>query len=325
MLRCWCAPLGYSAIDADGWGGDKNASGWHRPTDRSVHLSRLTALSDNRYQLIDFGDGRKLESIGGYVIDRPSPAATWSRRLIPQRWSDADAIYDVATRAWTFHRPWPTRHGIDCDGFTMPVAPTPFGHIGLFPEQADNWRWLRACDGKGEKALNLFGYTGASTMAMLGGGFEVAHVDAAKPNVQAVRHAATASGMTDPPIRYLVDDAAKFAARDVRRGRRYHTIVLDPPAYGHAPGGRAWRLDRDLWPLMTDCLQLLAPESFRLLVTGHSPEVDDSVVIEFLDQSKHIDMTAVTVDAGRSGLVDQSGRTLDCGFYVRVESTGSTS
>lgn len=292
---------------------------------RPFDLARLTTLTDSRYQLIDFGDSRKLESIGGYVIDRPSPAATWSRRMMPDRWADADASYDVATRTWSYRNPWPRRHSIDCDGFTMPVAPTPFGHIGLFPEQADNWRWLQQCQVTDGKALNLFGYTGASTMALVRAGFQVAHVDAAKPNVQAVRHAATASGMTDPPIRYLVDDAAKFAARDVRRGRRYHTIVLDPPAYGHAPGGRAWRLDRDLWPLMTHCLQLLAPESFRLLVTGHSPDVDDSVVTEFLEQSEHIDMSTVNVDTGRSGLVDESGRTLDCGFYVRVQSVASTS
>lgn len=244
---------------------------------------------------------------------------------MPDRWADADANYDVATRTWSFRNPWPRRHTIDCDGFTMPVAPTPFGHIGVFPEQADNWRWLRKGKVVDGKALNLFGYTGASTLALVQAGFQVAHVDAAKPNVQAVRHAATASGMTDPPIRYLVDDATKFAARDVRRGRRYHTIVLDPPAYGHAPGGRAWRLDRDLWPLMTDCLQLLAPESFRLLVTGHSPEVDDSVVMEFLGQSEHINMSAVNAHTGRSGLADASGRTLDCGFYVRIESVTSTS
>ncbi len=285
-------------------------------------------MTDSHYQLIDFGDGRKLESIGGYVVDRPSPAATWSRRMMPERWADADANYDVATRTWAFRNPWPKRHTIDCGMFIMPVSPTPFGHIGVFPEQSDNWRWLadhvvtpqQRTDGQPEsKALNLFGYTGASTMAMVRAGFEVAHVDAAKPNVQAVRHAATASGMVDPPIRYLVDDASKFAARDVRRNRHYHTIVLDPPAYGHAPGGRAWRLDRDLWPLMTDCLQLLAPESFRLLVTGHSAEIDQNVLIEFLNQSEAIDLSGVDIQSGRSGLSDQSDRTLDCGFYLRVQ------
>jgi 23S rRNA (cytosine1962-C5)-methyltransferase len=171
----------------------------------------------------------------------------------------------------------------------------------------------------------LFGYTGASTMALAVVGYHVAHVDAAKPNVQATRIAAEHNGLAEAPIRYLVDDAMKFAAREVRRNRKYHTIVLDPPAYGHSPDGRAWRLQRDLWPLLENCFRLLDPAEFRLLITGHSPEVDQSNVTAFLEQSAFIHhaeaASGLIIQSGRSQLWDASGRSLDAGFYVRAESS----
>lgn len=216
----------------------------------------------------------------------------------------------------------------------MPTQPTPFGHIGVFPEQAPNWQWLasgrKAVQSNAPEsssppearleALNLFAYTGASTMAMVRAGYRVAHVDAAKPNVQAARRAAETNGWADAPIRYLVDDAAKFVAREVRRGRRYHTIVMDPPAYGHGPSGRAWRLERDVWPLIENCLRLVDAADFRMLITGHSAEIDQSDVVDFFDQQSAVDRSGLRIDAGRSQLSDSAGRRLDAGYYVRVSS-----
>ncbi|EMI20468.1 SAM-dependent methyltransferase [Rhodopirellula maiorica SM1] len=189
-------------------------------------------------------------------------------------------------RRWTHHSAWPESLTLDCGNFSMPVRPTPFGHIGLFPEQTKNWQWLSSEPQPNEPlALNLFAYTGASTMALARAGFSVVHVDAAKPNVTAAKIAAETNQLSDAPIRYLVDDAAKFAAREVRRQRQYHTIVMDPPAYGHSPKGKTWRLERDLWPLLDDCLELIDPMHFRMLITGHSPQVDASDVVEYLMRS----------------------------------------
>jgi len=284
-------------------------------------------LSNDRYELIDFGDGRKLESFAGHLVDRPCPAAMALTPHNPQRWNDADAYYDSQAKSWTHHQPWPSMLDVDCGTFRMPVRPTPFGHVGIFPEQFDNWRWLGsklADPVDPQHALNLFGYTGASTMALVVAGYHVAHVDAAKPNVAATRHAALHNAIPDAPIRYLVDDAAKFAAREARRRRQYHTIVLDPPAYGHGPSGKAWRLERDLWPLLTDCLRLLDPGSFRLLITGHSPEVEAANVTDFLAGSGFLgrarDASGLLLESGRSQLKDKIGRSLDAGFYVRVQS-----
>ncbi len=280
-------------------------------------------MSVDRYQLIDFGAGKKLESLAGHRIVRPSPAAAGCLPRDPEAWRDIAAVYDSEARQWTHHRTWPEELTIDCGTFRMPVRPTPHGHIGLFPEQADNWDWLAATGPPTEssgQALNLFAYTGASTLALVGAGFQVAHVDAAKPNVQAAGDAARCNPIEHPPIRFLVDDAARFAAREVRRGRRYHTIVMDPPAYGHAPSGRAWRLERDLWPLLDDCLKLLDPRCFRLLITGHSPEVTEQDVITYLIQSGFLGRrdAGLLLRSGRSQLQDLAGRRLDAGFFVRV-------
>ncbi|MEM9588462.1 MAG: SAM-dependent methyltransferase, partial [Planctomycetota bacterium] len=189
------------------------------------------------YELIDFGDGRKLESFAGRQVDRPSPAAESTGRALPNQWPQADSVFDPNTRTWRHRTEWPQDLTVDCGGFRMRVRPTPYGHVGLFPEQFPNWQWLQRPIDRSELpsqgqpqpwGLNLFGYTGASTCAMSQGGMAVAHVDAAKPNVSAAREAAQRNGMEDSAIRYLVDDAAKFAAREVRRGRVYQTIVLDP-------------------------------------------------------------------------------------------------
>ena len=274
------------------------------------------------YQLIDFGNGRKLESFAGRIVDRPCVAAERSRRECTPAWGDAASVFDGQSKTWRHVVPWPESLSVDCGGFKMPVRPTPFGHVGLFPEQADNWRWLRSANQpEGTKALNLFAYTGASTMALVAAGFAVAHVDAAKQNVDAARQAASLNQWEARPVRYLVDDAAQFAAREVRRGRQYHTIVLDPPAYGHGPKGNAWRLERDLWPLLDLCLQLVTPSGFRLLITGHSEQVGAADVSDYLQQTEHLSQqqrAAMSAESGRSQLTDRAGRLLDAGFFVRA-------
>ena len=283
-------------------------------------------MTSDRYKLVDFGGGRKLESIAGRLVDRPSPAADGVSRQNPDLWKAADARFDSINKEWIHRSPWPAHLEVDCGSFRMPVAPTPFGHIGLFPEQQANWNWLTDVSLANDQdliALNLFAYTGASSMALIAAGFHVAHVDAAKPNVQLARRAAQINGWQNAPIRYLVDDAAKFVAREIRRGRRYHTIVLDPPAYGHSPRGKAWRIDRDLWPLLDDCLKLIDPRNFRLLVSGHSPEVDQNDISSYLKASKIFapnSASALRFDSGRSKLIDQHHRALDSGFYVRLQS-----
>ncbi|MCM2371580.1 class I SAM-dependent methyltransferase [Aporhodopirellula aestuarii] len=322
-----------------------------------------------RYQLIDFGNGRKLESLAGRLIDRPCPAADNASPRDPSKWSDAESHFDLTTRTWRHRTPWPDdlhvevqqaprqRHDADAAEepedqllLRMPVQPTPFGHIGIFPEQTDNWRWLMqtapADDLPGRanqrQALNLFAYTGASTITMARSGLKVAHVDAAKPNVEAAKRVAAANNLDDAPIRYLVDDAAAFVQREIRRGNRYHTIVLDPPAYGHGPKSKraprspgkrparqaqAWRIQRDLPELLENCFELISGRSFRILATGHSAEMDQSDVLKSMQRilsRSRLGRLQPQFETGRMSLPDPSGRKLDAGFYVRCWKEEST-
>lgn len=311
------------------------------------------------YQLVDFGHGRKLESLAGRLVDRPSPAAEPASPCQPKLWKDAESRFDTASRTWTHRTPWPDELSLEFipspthPSLTVPTQPTPFGHIGIFPEQADNWRWLiqtaatetrstvsRRTTSPYHQALNLFGYTGVSSLSIARTGMHVAHVDAAKPNVEAAKRLAAANGLAEAPIRYLVDDAAAFVQREIRRGRRYHTIVMDPPAYGHGPKNKrasrkrtsgepgkrpakqakAWRIGRDLPDLIQNSLELITGRSFRLLITGHSAETNQADVLEMLQRKlsrRRIGRLNPEFETGRMALTDNSGRKLDAGFFVR--------
>jgi 23S rRNA (cytosine1962-C5)-methyltransferase len=272
------------------------------------------------YELIDFGDGRKLEALGGYWIDRPAPAATTATAQHPELWRRAAARFEGRLGnpggEWTFHRPWPASLRIDGPGFRLPVQPSPQGHIGVFPEQRPQWEWLARSVGKAAEppceALNLFAYTGGSTLALASAGAHVAHVDAARPNVAHAFRAAELSRLGDRPIRFLVDDAVKFVRRERRRGRTYDIICMDPPAYGHGPRGSAWQLVRDLWPLLGDSLELLKPDG-RILVTGHSRHPGFEEVRDWLARRGNWQ----SLEAGRSELHDRGGRILNSGHFVR--------
>ncbi len=170
------------------------------------------------------------------------------------------------------------------------------------------------------RGLNLFAHTGGSTLAMATAGASVTHVDAAKPSVAAARQIAAANALDAAPIRYLVEDAAKYAAREVRRGQRYDLIVLDPPSYGHAPGGKTWRIQRDLWPLLDDCLRLLSGLYSAMLVTGHSADPDQQQVADYLREqiARRGRAERLQLTLGRSELIDRAGRSLDAGFFVRA-------
>jgi 23S rRNA (cytosine1962-C5)-methyltransferase len=295
------------------------------------------------YQLIDFGDGRKLESLGGYLVDRPSPAAlAFSKTCDRNRWSAADARYESDRKDWQFRQPWPAAIALDAGEFRLPFRPTPFGHIGCFPEQLPKWRWLAetiaalqddrlvTSDSGGKpslQCLNLFAHTGGSTLAMASQGAVVTHVDAAKPSVSIARQNAQDNRLGEAKIRYLVEDAVRYVGRELRRGRHYDLIVLDPPGYGHAAGGKTWRIQRDLWPLVDDCLRLLPTRGAAMLITGHSELPDQNEIASYLRQrlgvrGQRADCHAATdrlsLDTGRSQLTDLAGRRLDAGYYVRA-------
>jgi 23S rRNA (cytosine1962-C5)-methyltransferase len=241
-------------------------------------------LSD-QYQLLDFGDGRRLERFGELVLDRPCPAAEGIQQADPASWAAADARFEGRAEEkgqWTLRRELPERWTVALGGLRFELKRTDFGHVGLFPEQAANWEWIRGTRGEGRKErgegrqriLNLFAYTGGSTLAAAAAGAEVVHVDAARNIVAWARRNAEQSGLADAPIHWVVEDAQKFVKRELRRGNRYDGLILDPPSYGHGPRGEVWRLSKHLPRLLSSCRELTADRRAFVLLTCHTPGYD---------------------------------------------------
>ena len=231
----------------------------------------------DQYQLLDFGAGRKLERFGAFLLDRYAPPAEDARKSNAAAWQDADARYERTQQDQGRWKPanglpptWTINHG----ELVFELRPTPFGHVGLFPEQAANWDWIAkqvARASRQLRILNLFAYTGGSTLAAAATGAEVVHVDAAKNTVAWARRNAELSGLTEKPIRWLAEDAKKFAERELRRGNRYDAVILDPPSYGHGPKGETWKITRDLHSLLITCAKLTEGRRAFMLLSCHSP------------------------------------------------------
>ncbi|MCA9133530.1 MAG: class I SAM-dependent methyltransferase [Planctomycetales bacterium] len=278
------------------------------------------AWNADQYALLDFGRGRKLERFGGCLLDRPSPAAVDVPSSVGVDWSQAAARLDERGRLLAGGVPadWQAR----CGRLVFNLKLTPFGHLGLFPEQAANWQWLyeqlsawTPALAAPPRALNLFAYTGGSTMLLSAAGAEVVHVDASVPAVNWARRNAQDSGLSDRPIRWIVEDARKFVARELRRGNTYNVIVLDPPSYGHGPRGSArWEIASELPELLDNCLRLLGSGPARLLLTAHSGEYDERRVADFMNRRG----PEFRLSCGRLQLGSTATRLLDAGYFVRA-------
>ena len=242
------------------------------------------------YRLLDCSDGERLESWGGVVLVRPDPQVIWQGGRSHPAWSDPHARY-IRSRTggghWENYKPIPEltlRYG----ALRFHVRPTNFKHTGLFPEQAANWDWaasLIRSAGRPVRVLNLFAYTGAATLACAAAGASVCHVDAAKGMVQWAKENAAASGLAGAPIRYIVDDCAKFVQREIRRGSRYDAVILDPPSYGRGPGGEVWKLENELYGLAKACSEALSDDPLFFLINGYTTGFQASVLGNMIDMT----------------------------------------
>ncbi|MBW2277814.1 MAG: class I SAM-dependent methyltransferase [Deltaproteobacteria bacterium] len=235
------------------------------------------------YELIDSGDGRKLERFGDVLLDRPSAQAIWPRSH-PARWEDARAVF---LRGEGGGGEWQTRGGelpeswsAELDSLVFEIRLTGFGNVGLFPEHSSHFAWMRELIAARDepKVLNLFAYTGGATIACALSGANVVHVDSAKAVNGWAKLNAENSGVPDDAVRYLADDATKLAKREIRRDNKYEGIVIDPPSFGRGPKGEVWKLERGLAPLIANCQELLVDSPLFLLLTAHSPGVTPAVL-----------------------------------------------
>jgi 23S rRNA (cytosine1962-C5)-methyltransferase len=282
-------------------------------------------LNVTGYELLDAGVRRRLERFGGLTLDRPAPGAD-GYRLAPDAWAEADLRFDPGpgwSGAASSSEPlaaesWP----IEIEGLLLELRTTSSGGVGLYPEHIANLAWLAQqvasrLDPAPPQVLNLFAHTGVATLELVRAGASVTHVDGARSAVAWARRNAELSGLADRPVRWLVDDAAAFVAREARRGRRYDGIVLDPPAFGRA-GRREWRLEDDLPDLLAACRTIVADGAFVLL-TAHSESVDGPGLGEMLISAFGLRRTAVKVVPLE--LVARSGARLSLGWAARSERT----
>jgi len=253
-----------------------------------VHLHTLVTEPWPDYALVDSGHGRKLERYGRYRFIRPEPQAMWVPASADWR---ADGEFVGASDEEGGGR-WTLNRNVPLDGWTLGwqdvrfrAQNTPFRHLAFFPDMAAQWAWMRERTGEDAEILNLFGYTGVGSLALAAKGARITHVDASRKSVEAGKGNARLSDMTDRPIRWLVDDATKFTAREVRRGRRYDGIMLDPPKFGRGPGGEVWRLEEGLPGLIADCIRLLDENSRFLVLTVYAVRMSALAIAELVAQA----------------------------------------
>ena len=246
---------------------------------RTAGLSLIRTEGPADYALIDSGGGRKLERFGGVVVDRPEPQALWGRSLGTEAWGAAHGVFsasgdDEEKGKWRLDKRVPESWPVAVRDVTLSCRLRGLWHLGLFPEQLPHWEWMLSelgrVEGERPRVLNLFAYTGAASLLAARAGAEVTHVDASKAAIQWAKENQAASGLGEAPIRWILDDAAKFVAREVRRGRTYHVILVDPPKFGRGPGGEVWDLFQDLPDLLRNAAALLAPDRSALILTVYA-------------------------------------------------------
>lgn len=247
----------------------------------------LEASDWHDYSLLDSGDGRKLEQVGPFRFIRPEAQAIWSPSLSSELWQTADGEFissaagrereDSEAGKWKLRQGLPETWAVQYDGLTFKAMPTPFRHLGFFPEQAAHWQWCAgmikarlAETGEVPQVLNLFGYTGVASLHAARAGAEVTHVDSSKKAITQAFANRDDAGMADSPIRYITEDARRFVSREARRGRRYHGVILDPPKYGRGAKGEVWRFEEDITPLLKEISTILAEDALFVVLTSYA-------------------------------------------------------
>ncbi len=242
------------------------------------------------YELLDTGNGMKLERWKDIVLLRPDPQVIWDYSR-PLNKKNIHAVYTRSSSgggAWDFYKKVPDKWQISWKDLTFNVRPMGFKHTGLFPEQAVNWDWMRNLISSAKReinVLNLFGYTGGATVACASAGAKVCHVDAAKNMVAIGKENLSSSGLADRPVRWIVDDCLKFVQREIRRGNKYDGIILDPPSYGRGPGGELWHLEEMLYPFMQDLVKIMSDEPLFLLLNSYTTGLQPLVLRNVIEKT----------------------------------------
>jgi 23S rRNA (cytosine1962-C5)-methyltransferase len=290
----------------------------------------LKTTKQKEYELLDSGEGKKLERYGSYILSRPDPEALWKKTLSEKEWGKAqlEFIRSGTKNKWIIKNGIPNNWNISFGDFTFSIKPTSFKHTGLFPEQLPSWQWmegiiknyeLRIKNGEQKPTvLNLFAYTGGATLACAKAGAEVCHVDGSKAAVEWARLNAEISGLKDAPIRWLIEDVTLFLKREIKRGRKYDAIIMDPPSFGHGPKDELWKIEEDFLSLMNLCKQVLSDDPLFILINGYTAGYSSIVY-----QNNLIDLMKDykgKIEGGELVIEESvSKRLLPCGIFARWE------
>jgi 23S rRNA (cytosine1962-C5)-methyltransferase len=286
----------------------------------------LTTEPSADYELLDSGNGEKLERYGAVRLRRPDPQALWPKHDAAL-WKTAQATFVREGRdgRWKFAQAVPETWDIQLAELAFHIRPTAFKHTGIFPEQLPNWNWTRTVIGRRQAAgnpggpvsvLNLFGYTGGATLAAAQAGAKVCHVDASKASVGWARENARLSRLAEAPIRWICDDAKVFVKRELRRGHRYDAIIMDPPAFGRGPDGDVWQIEDDFLPLLADCRDLLSDTPLFFLVNGYASGYSQLAYRYNLEPL--LQRYGGTLESGELTIRETAGRRLlPCGIFAR--------
>ena len=278
------------------------------------------------FEVLDTSSGEKLERWGKYTLVRPDPQVIWATEKTDPRWHRFDARYarsNTGGGQWSQHR-LPERWQIHYRDLTFNVKPMNFKHTGVFPEQAANWDFIDAQirnAGRPINVLNLFAYTGGATLAAAKAGASVCHVDAAKGMVAWARENAASSGLSEAPIRWIIDDCAKFVEREIKRGRRYDAVIMDPPSYGRGPSGEIWKLEKDIFPFLKLVAGVLSDDPLFFIINSYTTGLAPSVLTCLLDSIITPIHGGHTVSDELGLPVTGSGLVLPCGATGRWTST----
>lgn len=279
-------------------------------------------MNFSSYTLIDSGHGRKLEKFGPFLISRPAAQAVWSPQLADSEWLKADAVFTrESENRWIKKTGLPETWTVTVSGVTFKIAPTDFGHLGIFPEQRPFWDWLASFISKQKqhrsvRVLNLFAYSGGATLAAAKGGAEVCHLDASKGMVAWARENAGLSHLEKAPIRWIIDDVSKFLLRELRRESRYDGIILDPPSFGRGSKGEIFKIEGDLIQLLQQCRDLLSQNPLFLLLSCHTPGYTALAMEHLMRQT--VQGLGGRIDTGEMVLTGEKGvLALPSGSYAR--------
>ncbi len=275
------------------------------------------------YELLDTGNGYRLEKWGEAILMRPDPQAIWQPNLPEMEWHKAGAIYrsgqDEDRGKWEINKPLPNPWNLKFQDILLSLKLSPFKHTGVFAEQAAQWQFMmeRLKDSKIKKykILNLFAYTGAATMVLSKAGCFVTHVDASKPAITWANENAELNSLPKNSVRWILDDAVKFVQRELKRGQTYDGIVLDPPAFGHSPSGKTWKFSRDVPKLLSDCSKLLSENAQFLLINAYATNFSALAINNLAEDilSSHDGK----IESGELCLKQKSGRKISTGIFAR--------